>query len=208
MPLFGKKPEKQAPPIPLRERLKQLRDQGLSDEQIIDALQTEGYAPNEIYEALRQEAVIPALPPAPPTPEPAEKEEGVPFPAPTPAAAPGPPAAPSAVPTEQIEEIAEAIIDERWNELMKDLEKLAAWRESIETKMTKLEQQFKDLKESFETLEKGVLGKVEEYEKSIKDVSTDIKAMEEVFKKIMPTFTENVNELARLVKAARARKKA
>jgi len=64
-----------------------------------------------------------------------------------------------------------------------------------------------DLKEQFDALHKGILGKIEEYDKGIKDVGTDIRAMEEVFKKTLPTFTENIHELSRLTKNIKSKKK-
>jgi len=99
-----------------------------------------------------------------------------------------------------IAEVAESIIDEKWEELMKNVEKIVAWKEETEAKLTKMEQKMKDLKERFEALHSGVLSKVSEYDKGIKGVSADIKAMEEVFKKTLPTFTANVGELSRLTK--------
>ena len=39
-----------------------------------------------------------------------------------------------------------------------------------------------------------------EYDKNMKEVGTDIKALETVFKKILPSFTENVAELSRITK--------
>jgi len=67
------------------------------------------------------------------------------------------------------------------------------------------------LKESFNELQKNIIGKIDEYDKNITKVSTNIKAMENVFQKAIPTFTENINELARTVESlkniSRKRKK-
>jgi hypothetical protein len=62
----------------------------------------------------------------------------------------------------------------------------------------KLEQQFQDLKADFQSLHKALIGKVNEYDQNILNVGTEIKAMEKVFQKILPTFTENVSELSRI----------
>ena len=104
-------------------------------------------------------------------------------------------------------EIAESIIDEKWEELMKAVDKIVVWKESTEKKMTQMEQKMDDLRNEFDALHKGVLGKVEEYDRGIKEVGTDIKAMEEVFKKTLPTFTENIHELSRLTKNIKSKKK-
>ena len=48
--------------------------------------------------------------------------------------------------TEDIEEIAEAIIDERWNELVKGINKIIEWKDETEVKLTKIEQEIDDLR--------------------------------------------------------------
>jgi len=101
---------------------------------------------------------------------------------------------------ERIEELAEAIIDEKWNEIVRSINKIIDWKDRTESKITKLEQEMKDLKNQFETLHKGVLGKIGEYDKNLTTIGSDIKAMEKVFGEVLPVMTENVNELSRITK--------
>ena len=110
------------------------------------------------------------------------------------------PPAPAESSREQVEEIAEAIIEEKWEELSKGVQKIINWKNETETKINKITGELKALKKNFDDLHKGVLGKLSEYDRGIKEVGTDIKAMEEVFKKVIPTFTENVSELSRITK--------
>jgi prefoldin subunit 5 len=49
-------------------------------------------------------------------------------------------------------------------------------------------------------LQKGIFGKINEYDKSIVNVGTGIKSLEKVFKDVLPTLTENVQELDRLTR--------
>ena len=100
--------------------------------------------------------------------------------------------------SQRIEELAEAIIDEKWNEIVRSINKIIDWKERVESRITKLEQQLQDTRKEFDALHKGVLGKISEYDKSLTNVGTDIKAMEKVFQKVLPTLTENVNELSRI----------
>ncbi len=104
---------------------------------------------------------------------------------------------------ERVEEIAEAIIDEKWNELIKDINKVIEWKERTDGEIKKIQQEIANLKERFESLHKGVLGKITEYDKNLTNVGTEIKAMEMTFQKILPTFTENVNKLDRIVKGSK-----
>jgi len=196
----------------------QMRKQGLTNNQIVQTLQREGYSSSQIFDAMSQadikgivekpEEAGAAYEPGPAPAMPPPAPEAPPF---MPAAGPPPmpemkPEAPG-VGKEEIEEIAESIIDEKWEELMKAVDKIIAWKESTDSKITKMEQKMDDLKSQFDALHKGILGKIEEYDKGIKGVSTDIKAMEEVFKKTLPTFTENIHELSRLTKHIKGKKK-
>jgi hypothetical protein len=236
MALFGKKKERYPgtpPEAPARPGegiptalVIQMRSQGISNNQIVQSLQREGYSSSQIFDAMSQadikgiveqpEEGMPAeAGPAPAMPPPMP-EQGQPFaPAPArkkpflvpPPEMPPVSESPGAVSKEDVEEIAETIIDEKWEELMKSVDKIIAWKETIEQRFAKIEQKSKDLKEEFDALHKGVLGKIEDYDKSIKDVGTDIKAMEEVFKKTLPTFTENIHELSRLTRHIKSKKK-
>ncbi|MFW6013789.1 MAG: hypothetical protein ACOCZQ_00200 [Nanoarchaeota archaeon] len=99
---------------------------------------------------------------------------------------------------ERIEEIAEAIIDEKWNEIIKSINKIIDWKEKTENQINKLEQRIDDMQKDFENLNKGVLGKIGEYDKNITNLGVEIKAMERVFQKIIPNLTENVHALEKL----------
>jgi len=90
--------------------------------------------------------------------------------------------------------------------LLKSVDKIIAWKDSAESKLVKMEQQMKDLKDRFEELHSGILAKIGEYDKGIRDVGSEIKAMDTVFKKVLPTFTENVGELSRLTKKLKTKK--
>ncbi|PIZ52606.1 hypothetical protein COY26_04130, partial [Candidatus Woesearchaeota archaeon CG_4_10_14_0_2_um_filter_33_10] len=71
----------------------------------------------------------------------------------------------------------------------------------VESDTASIRQEIEDLKSSFSELQKNILTKVDEYDRNIVKVSTNIKAMENVFQKAIPTFTENINELARTVES-------
>lgn len=104
----------------------------------------------------------------------------------------------------KIEEISEAIIEEKWQDLMKDFNKLMEWKGSMEQRLAAIEQRFSDLKAGFDNLQRSVVDKVSDYDKSVKDVNTEMKALEQVFQKIIPTMTENVNELSRITKVMKS----
>jgi len=95
----------------------------------------------------------------------------------------------------RIEEIAEGLIDEKWDELIGEVKKIVSWKQKVEERQTRLESDLAKLKEDFKTLHQGVLGKLGEYDGAIKDVGTQLHAVGMVFKDVIPQFVENVKEL-------------
>jgi hypothetical protein len=191
---------------PLIDQINGMRQQGYSDDDIVGQLQAQGLPPEQIQDAMNQSGMM-AGGPIPP-------DEGMPPPGgdmppdmggmPPPGMPPGPGGPPGPGPMgggrEQIEEVAESIVQEKWNDLLKDLNKLKEWQTKTDTDISKIQSDVENLKQTFDNLHKGVLGKIGEYDKNLTMVGTEIKAMEKVFQKVLPTFTENVSKLERLTK--------
>ena len=57
-------------------------------------------------------------------------------------------------------------------------------------------------------LQQALVGKIGEYDQNILNVGMEIKAMEKVFQKVLPQFTENVNELSRVTQSIKKPKNA
>lgn len=108
---------------------------------------------------------------------------------------------------DRIEEITEEMIDEKWDDLIKEVRKIVEWKNSVESKMQKMDSDLSKLKEDFKVLHQGVLGKVEEYDKRMQEVGTELKAVGKVFKDVVPVFTENVKELRSITSGMRSEKK-
>lgn len=170
-----------------KERIPEMKDQGMSEGQITQNLQKEGFTPEQTFSAMSQSEMRPA----------SEIPEQTPS---------EPPIYDQGTTEDRIEEIAEAIIDEKWNELVRNINKIVDWKDKTEARIGQLEQKFKDLKTDFENLHSGVLGKVSEYDQNLLNIGSEIKAMEKVFQKVLPSFTENVNELSRLTKSLKKNK--
>lgn len=283
---FGKKKEEptQQPRVPVDEVLR-MRQQGLTNNQVVQALQRSGYQTHQIFDALSQADLrVPSavqgmqgqgqqwqgMPPQPGAaqaqrqqrpspgflgtpPSPLETEANITGPQ-SPEELPGfgeqgsaglggaegelplPPEGSEgfegagAMPTmqagagyegygagagygagkdasERIEEVSEAIIEEKWQDLMKDFNKLVEWKGAMEQRMAALEQRVTDIKTAFDGLQKSVVDKVSDYDRSVKDVGSEMKALEQVFQKVIPTLTENVNELSRITKGMKSQPK-
>ena len=108
---------------------------------------------------------------------------------------------------ESVEEIAESIVEEKWEEFNKELGKINEWKDKSESRLVKAEQELEDLKEDVENLHKAIVAKIGEYDKNLLDVGTEIKAMEKVFQKVLPELTGSVSELSRITKGIKGKKK-
>jgi len=199
---FGKKKPSKGVPIEL---VVQLKNQGLSNDQIIAELQRRGYSSAQIFDALSEAQLrlsVPEKAPAPPiapmpiAPQTKAPPELPPMPAPKPE-----------ITKETIEEIAEAIINEKWDELMKAVDIIIDWKDKAEGRLSKVEQAIADLKSDITTLKQTIIGRIEEYDQSIKEIGTEMKAMSEVFKKVIPTLTENVKELSAITEELKKKPK-
>ena len=209
---FGKKkkeevPAAAAPGLPI-DQVMALKQRGMNNDQIIPELERQGYNSSQIFDALNQVNIsggnVGQNPPNLNMPQPDFPQEQ-PYTGPEQRLEPTPPQ--ELINKEQIEEIAEAIIDEKWKEFEDDIRIIIDWKEKTETKISQVEQQIKDLTNSLNNLHKSIISKISGYDKNITDVGTEMKAMEKVFQKILPSLTENVNKLDRMTKSSKLNKK-
>ena len=175
--------------------IRELKGQGMTNNQIIQTLQRQGFTSTQIFDALSQATAAPSAPAAVSYPT-----QGLNSPV------AGrmrmdqmPPMSRQPFDSgSDTEEMIEAIIDEKWNDLLGDINKVIAWKEATEARLAKMEQQMTDIKDSFDKLQQAVVGKVGEYDQHILEVGAEVKAMEKVFSKVLPVFTDNVAELSRV----------
>ncbi|MBS3112817.1 hypothetical protein J4418_01930 [Candidatus Woesearchaeota archaeon] len=176
----------------LIEFILQMRNNAYSNDQIIQQLQEQGYNSQQIYDAMSQANMQNAGPLTDNqifdggetydiSEAPAENMQ-------------------MASIRDEIETVAESIIEEKWAEFEDSVKRILDWKVEVETKIDAFSKDVDDLKNNMMNLQKGIFGKINEYDKSITNVGTDIKSLEKVFKDVLPTFTENVQELSRLTK--------
>ncbi len=210
---FGKKkkeemPDVAAPGLPI-EQVMALKQRGMNNDQIIPELERQGYNSSQIFDALNQANIsggnIGQSPPDFGMPPQSDLPPGQPYAGPEQQLEPTP--SQDIINKEQIEEIAEAIIDEKWKEFEEDIRIIIDWKEKTETKVSQIEQQIKDLTNGLNNLQKSLINKISSYDRNITDVGTEMKAMEKVFQKILPSLTENVNKLDRMTKSSKLGKK-
>jgi prefoldin subunit 5 len=170
--------------------VREMKSQGYSNNQIVEYMQKQGLKSEDIFDAINKAEAGPSAGPmeAAMPPQFQQMPNQAPF-----MQEPG-----FGISKEQVEEISESVVDERIEDIKKEFKKLTDWKESAEARLVAIMQSLQDLSKNFDNLHTGVLGKIEEYDKGIVEVGTEIKALEKVFSKILPTLTENVSELSRI----------
>ncbi|MBI2652735.1 hypothetical protein HYX00_04690 [Candidatus Woesearchaeota archaeon] len=193
------------------EQVLMMKQQGYTNNQIVQTLQSQGYNTSQIFDAINQ-AGLSTFEAAPQPPEQLEtgmQDYGQGYEQPyqqqsfQSLQAPKEIQPPVSIDEERIQEVVEAVIDEKWEEFAKDIRKVIEWKEKSEDRIAKLEQQILDLRLSMDSLTKSIMSKISGYDQNIVDVGTEIKAMEKVFQKVLPTLTESVNKLDRMTKGAK-----
>jgi len=99
---------------------------------------------------------------------------------------------------EMIDETVEKIIDEKWDKVVSNVEKVVKWKDELESQLNLVKEDLVNVKDTFESLEKKITNKIGSYDKGLMDVGSEIKALEKIFQKITPTLVNNVNELSKI----------
>lgn len=211
------------------EKVLELQKVGKPNTEIIQSLQTQGYTFQQISEALNQaqaKSVIESSEPKEEAMQPSViyseeqtapmAQETMPLQEPTPPAPSGMPEEfsipqiqepvaqfnpPSIQPTgEDMEEIAESIIEEKWHKMVEELGDINAWKEKTNNDINAIKQEIMRMQNRFENLQNSVVGRVKEYDHSISDVGIEIKALGKLLSNIISPLTTNVKALEKLIK--------
>ena len=99
-----------------------------------------------------------------------------------------------------MEEVAESIVQEKWDKLISGVGDIRLWKEKTDSDIQSIKQEVLRTQQRLENIQKAVLGKISEYHNSMEGVSSDIKALEKVFQKIIAPLTKNIKDLDRVTK--------
>jgi DNA-binding transcriptional MerR regulator len=185
-----------------------MREQGYDTNQVIQALQRDGFSSSDIFDAMSQADLHPSDPvPSQPSPEPSFREQIAPQYGQQQYGAPMP--APSSMQYSQgpgTEELIEAIIEEKWSALAKDIQKIVEWKNRMDTKLQIMDQDVKALQDQFARMQEAMLGKLSEYDRSVSSVGADVKAMQKAFSDVLPEFSRGVSQLSDIAKTLKTKK--
>lgn len=189
----------------LVEEVMEMMDEGAPSNEIIAALQERGYSNTEIQEAIhlaQTKASVESEPEMQQPPEP-EMQPSMLNDSKQPMYEPPmeirQPAVQQSQITrdadERIEEIAESIIEEKWQKAIEEIGDLSVWKEKVRTEILSIKQEVMRIEGRFESLQNAVLSRIKDYDKNVENVTTDVKAVEKLLSSILQPLTNNVKEL-------------
>lgn len=160
-----------------------MQQQGLSNPQIIQSLQRQGYSLPLVAEALRQADVHAQAGTAEPHVQPVMQEQPL-----------------EKSEAQTISEDTLAQIQKNWSELREDVNSIRSFRTNTEEKLAEMDKRLQSLQDELKTIHQAVFAQIQEYNKTLKGVGTEIIAMEKVFSEALPELTGNIQELQRVAK--------
>lgn len=197
-----------------------MRKKGMPDEDIVEELANKNHTYQEISEALNQ-ADLRSFVNKPSFPSPGQMQESslsrnedIPAPSPNesseePARIPIttrinpvpsvqlPPQIPS-LSSGDVQELIESIIEDRWQQVVTSVGDISLWKAKVEDDLSAVKQEILRVEDRMSHLQASLLGRVDEYSKSISRVGSEVAALEKVFEKIMDPLTSNIKELNRI----------
>ncbi|MBS3159821.1 hypothetical protein J4436_03455 [Candidatus Woesearchaeota archaeon] len=100
--------------------------------------------------------------------------------------------------TDRIHEIVEAVVNEKWDNLMGNLGNLTLWKERVESNITAMKQELVRINDKFENMQNAMVGRVKIYDDNIRGIHDEMKALEKVFEKILDPLVMNIRELGKI----------
>ena len=99
---------------------------------------------------------------------------------------------------DEIEELVESVVEEKWRSFMESFGDIALWKERTRVDLASVKQELIRLQSRFENLQKAVLGRIQSYDHNITEVGSEIRALEQVLSRILSPLTANIKELGRI----------
>ena len=172
-------PEQMEPPtdVPL-ESVLIMRQQGMRNPEIIQALTRQNYSMPLIAEAMRQAETHQGAGIEPIAPQPEIKQVT--------------PAQPS--------EDTTALLQKNIASCQDQIKNMESWQTATDEKMLDFEMKIDSLQNELKSVHQALFAQIQEYNKSLKGVGTEIIAMEKVFSESLPELTSSIQALQRMTK--------
>jgi len=106
--------------------------------------------------------------------------------------------APPKIETEVIEEIAEEIVNEKWQEVKSKIGDVIEWKTYAEKRIVSVDERIRRLEATMDKLQVALLSKVNDYGRGIKDLGADMGSLEGALGKILSPLVNNIKELGKI----------
>jgi len=109
--------------------------------------------------------------------------------------------------SDQMQEVIEAVVEEKWEDLISRVGDLNLWKGAVNNDLESVKQEILRMQERMNNLQNVIIGKVTDYSKNINDIGTEMKALEQVFQRILQPLTTNIKELNRVTEELKSHKR-
>jgi len=216
--------------IPVNEALEML-NRGLSKEEITRSLEPKGYNLQQISDAINQAKIKQGVKNMPGQEmQPSMMDEGdLDIPMPQAAVAPQQQASQQPQQTisqtaqqysqqyqplpqqqmgyEEMQAVVEQIVEEKWKDMARNVGDINMFKSKISDDVEAVKQEILRTQKRLEDLQVAVLGRVKDYNESVLNIGSDMKALEQVMSKIIEPLTQNVKDLNKLTEELKHHKK-
>jgi len=107
---------------------------------------------------------------------------------------------------EYVEEIAEEIINEKWNEFKSSVGDISELKNYIDSRLSNLNERIKKIDINIEKIKSVILEKIQENSRDVKNMSAEMQALQSVFSKVLQPFVSSVRELNEIMDKIKSRK--
>ncbi len=98
-----------------------------------------------------------------------------------------------------IQQVLEQIIEEKWETSSADLNVVKTGLKNTSVNLDTMRDQMNKLGQRIDGIQNVMLGKTEEYNKTLSDVNVELQAFEKVIDRLIPTISDSIKELRDLI---------
>lgn len=114
---------------------------------------------------------------------------------------------PQGVDVETIEEISEEIVNEKMSEFRNKIEDFGEFKQIVQSKLADFDERLKRIEANIDRLQAALIGRVQEYGQNIKDLGSEMRAVEGAFSKILNPLVDNIKELNSITEKMKGKEK-
>ncbi len=100
---------------------------------------------------------------------------------------------------ENVQQILEQIIEEKWKNSSTELNSLRSSININSNSIENIKDQIEKLSQRIDNIQNTMVGKTEEYNKTISDVNVELQAFEKVIDRLVPAISDSIKELRDLI---------